>query len=87
VEAVWKEEYDYGQTYKQSNYSSASAEKLIAGFQSDSGAASEASRAYIHDFIAGQGSPLLGLVWPQYTCSLSNYTAESYKSCLCPAGK
>jgi len=87
VEAVWKEEYDYAKTYKEAAYSPASVGKLIAGFQADSSAMTEGSRAYIRDFIAGSGSPLLGLVWPQYTCSLSNYTAESYRSCVCSIAK
>ena len=87
VDAVWKEEYDYAQTYKEADYSPASVGKLIAGFQADSSAATEGSRAYIRNFIAGSGSPLLGLVWPQYTCSLSNYTAEAYRSCVCSSAK
>jgi len=84
---IWKEEYDYAKTYKQSAFSSASVAKLVAGFQADSSSATEGSRSYIQNFIAGQGSPLLGLVWPKYTCGLSNYTAEGYRSCLCAAGK
>jgi len=87
VGTVWREEYDYVTAYKQTAFSSASVAKLVAGFQADSSATTEGSRSYIQNFIAGQGSPLLGLVWPQYTCSLSNYTAEGYRSCLCPAEK
>lgn len=87
VGTTWREEYDYGKTYKQSTFSSASVGKLVAGFQADSSGAAEGSRAYIRNFIAGSGSPLLGLVWPQYTCSLSNYTAESYRSCVCAEAK
>jgi sphingomyelin phosphodiesterase acid-like 3 len=87
VDTVWREEYDYFQTFKQTGFSQSAVDKLIAGFQADESAGTDASRAYIHNFIAGQASPLLGLVWPQYTCSLSNYTADSYRSCVCAAKK
>jgi sphingomyelin phosphodiesterase acid-like 3 len=87
VDATWNEEYDYGQTYREAAFSAASVTRLIAGFQADPGANTEASRAYIHNFVAGTASPLLQLVWPQYVCSLSNHSAEGFKSCVCPAAR
>jgi len=81
----WKEEYDYANTYHQASYNADSVSKLLAGFQADPGIQNEASRAYIRNFFAGGGSPLLGLVWPRYVCSLSNNTAQGYKACVCPA--
>jgi sphingomyelin phosphodiesterase acid-like 3 len=87
VDAVWKEEYDYARTYIEADFSASSVEKLIAGFQADPGAQTEASRAYIRNFVAGTASPLLGLVWPQYVCSLANHSAQGFKSCVCSAAR
>jgi sphingomyelin phosphodiesterase acid-like 3 len=83
VDAEWKEEYDYAQTYGEADFSALSVEKLISGFQADPSAQTEASRAYIRYFIAGKASPLLGLVWPQYVCSQQNHSAQGYKLCVC----
>jgi len=85
VDTAWKEEYDYAQTYGEADFSASSVEKLIAGFQADASARTEASRAYIRYFIAGKASPLLGLVWPQYVCSQENHSAQGYKLCVCGA--
>ena len=87
VDAVWNEEYDYGQTYREATFSAASVTRLIAGFQADPGAKTDASRAYMRNFFVGNASPLLQLVWPQYVCSLSNHSAEGFKSCMCPAAR
>jgi sphingomyelin phosphodiesterase acid-like 3 len=87
VDATWREEYDYGQTYHEAAFSAASVSQLIAGFQADPGAKTEASRDYIRKFLAGTASPLLGLVWPQYVCGLSNHSAEGFRSCVCPAAR
>ncbi len=92
VDATWREEYDYARSYDEAAltnnvaaFTAASVNQLIAGFQADPSAKTEASRGYIRNFFAGNASPLLGLVWPQYVCSLSNHSAESYKSCVCTA--
>lgn len=87
VDAAWHEEYDFGRTYHEAGFSASSVNKLIAGFQADPGARTEASRDYIRNFSAGNASLLLGLVWQQYVCSLSNYSAQAFRSCVCPAGK
>jgi sphingomyelin phosphodiesterase acid-like 3 len=87
VDATWREEYDYGQTYREAEFSAASVSQLIAGFQADPGAKTESSRDYIRNFFAGNASPLLGLVWPQYVCGLSNHSAEGFRSCVCPAAR
>lgn len=86
VDTAWKEEYDYAQTYGEADFSASSVEKLIAGFQADSSAQTEASRAYIRYFLAGKASPLLGLVWPQYVCSQENHSAQGFKLCVCGGG-
>jgi hypothetical protein len=61
--------------------------KLVAGFAADPGAATEASQAYIRNFLTGASSPLLSLVWPEYVCSLSNDTAQAFKNCVCTAAQ
>jgi sphingomyelin phosphodiesterase acid-like 3 len=87
VDTAWHEEYDWGQTYHESDFSATAVSKLIAGFAADPGAKTEASQAYIRNFYAGVDSPLLGLVWPQYVCALQNDSAQGFKGCVCPAGK
>jgi sphingomyelin phosphodiesterase acid-like 3 len=86
VDSVWHEEYDWDRTYHQSEFSASSLSKVIAGFEADPGAKTDASQAYIKDFFVGS-SPLLGLVWPQYVCGLENDSAQAYKACVCPAAK
>jgi sphingomyelin phosphodiesterase acid-like 3 len=86
VDTSWHEEYDWDETYHQSDFSAASVGKLVAGFQADPAAKTAASQAYIKDFYVGS-SPLLGLVWPQYVCSLQHDSAEGFKACMCPAAK
>jgi sphingomyelin phosphodiesterase acid-like 3 len=85
VHAVWKEEYDFARSYHAPEFTSASVGKLLSSFASDPAAATSASRAYIRNFMAGTDSPLLSLVWPQYVCSLSNHTAQGFRSCVCPS--
>jgi len=87
VDATWNEEYDYGPTYREAAFSASSVSQLIAQFQADPGANTEASRAYIRNFVAGTALPLLDLVWPQYVCGLSNHSAEGFRSCVCPAAR
>jgi len=87
VGATWKEEYDFGLTYHKAAFTAASVSQLIAGFGADPGAKTDRSRSYISNFIAGKASPLLEFVWPQYLCSLSNHSAEGYRSCMCPAAR
>ncbi len=86
VDTAWHEEYDWGKTYRQSEFSAASLGKVIAGFEADPGAKTDASQAYIRNFYSGS-SPLLGLIWPQYVCALRNDSAQGFKTCVCPAEK
>jgi sphingomyelin phosphodiesterase acid-like 3 len=83
VDTVWQEEYDYEQTYHEADFSAFMVSQLIARFRADPSAKTEASSAYIRNFIAGKDSPLLGVVWPQYVCSLSNHSSEGFRSCVC----
>jgi sphingomyelin phosphodiesterase acid-like 3 len=86
VDTVWKEEYDFAKTYHEEAFSPAAVSKLIAGFKADPDAKTKASQDYIRDFFVGGDSPL-GLVWPQYACSMANDSAQGFSSCVCAASK
>jgi sphingomyelin phosphodiesterase acid-like 3 len=83
VDATWKEEYDFARSFHHAEFTSSSVSQVIAGFAADPGAKTQSSGSYIENFSMGYASPLLRLAWPQYVCTLSNYTAESFRSCAC----
>jgi sphingomyelin phosphodiesterase acid-like 3 len=87
IGATWSTEYDYAQAYHEAEFSPAAVEKLVAGFEEDRGAKTEASRQYIREYFVGDLSFVLKPFWPQYVCSLANYTAKAYAACVCSAGK
>jgi sphingomyelin phosphodiesterase acid-like 3 len=87
VDAVWTEEYDFARSYHEADYSSSSISQLIAGFAADPGAKTRASQNYIADFSVGYASALLRMAWPQYVCTLSNHTEQSFRACVCPAAQ
>jgi sphingomyelin phosphodiesterase acid-like 3 len=84
---AWTEEYDFDRSYHQAEFNSSTVSRLIAEFESDPGAKSEVSQSYLQDFSAGSSSPLLQIFWPEYVCSLSNHTRQSFRDCLCPAAR
>ncbi|HUD73994.1 MAG TPA: hypothetical protein VMQ76_02905, partial [Terracidiphilus sp.] len=85
VDAKWDEEYDFAHSFNEAGFTSSSVGQLIGEFAADPGAKTEASGSYIEDFSVGLASPLLRLAWPEYVCTLTNYTPESFRSCACPA--
>jgi sphingomyelin phosphodiesterase acid-like 3 len=87
VDTAWHEEYDWGKTFDEGEFTAASVSKMVSGFAADPGATTQASRDYIHNFFVGNENPLLGKFWPQYVCSLQNDSAEGFKACVCPAAK
>jgi sphingomyelin phosphodiesterase acid-like 3 len=87
IDATWKEEYDFAHTYHAPAFDAVTVGKLTAGFEADASAKAEASQAYMRDFFVGDMSPILGLFWPQYACTLSNRSAAAYKACLCSDAK
>jgi sphingomyelin phosphodiesterase acid-like 3 len=87
VDARWKEEYDFARSYHETEFTSSSVSRLIAGFAADPGAKTQASQNYIEDFSVGFATPLLRLAWPQYVCTLSNHTQQGFKACVCPAAQ
>ncbi len=83
VDALWTEEYDFAQAYHEAEFSASAISKLISGFTADSAAKTQASQNYIHVCSVGFNSPVLQAFWPQYVCTMSSRTRESFKSCVC----
>ena len=87
INAVWKEEYDYDKTFKQSDFSAASLSKLVGGFQADPDATTDASKAYLRNYYVRDRSLELRLFWPQYVCAVSAFNIDDYKTCRCSNSK
>ena len=83
IAANWSTEYEFAQTYHEAQFSPSAVKKLIAEFENDHGAKTEASRAYIRNFYAGDRSSELEPFWPLYVCALSHYTAKAFAACEC----
>jgi sphingomyelin phosphodiesterase acid-like 3 len=83
-DGAWSKEYDYAQKYHAAAFSSAALKKLIGDFQGDPNATTQASRAYIGNFVVGDNSSLIKPLWPQYVCGLSHATAKGFVRCMCP---
>jgi sphingomyelin phosphodiesterase acid-like 3 len=79
----WKEEYDFHKSYTEPDYTSTSLAKLISAFAADPGATTPDSTHYIGYFSAGNASSIIRMFWPQYVCSLSNYTKKTFVACAC----
>jgi sphingomyelin phosphodiesterase acid-like 3 len=80
---AWKEEYDYQQAYRKPSFSSTDLQELISNFRADPAGTGQQSRRYLESYFVRDMSVELRLFWPQYTCALSNFTADSYKTCIC----
>jgi sphingomyelin phosphodiesterase acid-like 3 len=87
LDASWKEEYDYGRAYREPSYSAKTLDGLMKGFVADVPAITAQSKAYLRSYYVRDLSFELRLFWPQYSCALSNYTAEGYSSCRCVSPK
>ncbi len=87
VGAAWNEEYDFARSFGEPAFSSSSVKSLIARLAADPHATTDASRNYIEDFSAGYLSPVLAAFWPQYVCTLSNSTAQAFRSCVCSSAQ
>jgi sphingomyelin phosphodiesterase acid-like 3 len=85
VDATWPEEYDFERSYHEAGFDSASVSRLITGFYADPSVKTQASQSYIQDFSAGAPSAVLQMFWPEYVCTMSNHTQQSFKTCVCPA--
>ena len=87
IATTWSREYDYAQAYHEAQFSPSTVKKLIAEFENDRGAKTEASKQYIRNYYVGDRSLELKPVWPLYVCALANHTADAYAACVCPTGK
>ncbi|WP_058187999.1 metallophosphoesterase [Terracidiphilus gabretensis] len=85
VDTNWSEEYDYAKVYHRQAFALADVEALADEFAADTGAKSAESRSYLRDYFVGDKSAELTFVWPQYTCALTNMSADAYRACRCPA--
>jgi sphingomyelin phosphodiesterase acid-like 3 len=83
LDAVWPEEYDFAHDYHAKDFSSTSVSKLIGEFAADREAKSQTSQSYLRNFRAGDTFSLLQAFWPQYVCTLSNYTTKGFRVCVC----
>jgi sphingomyelin phosphodiesterase acid-like 3 len=79
----WAESYDFAHAYGAPGFSSADAATLLRAMAADTVAGSAPVAAYLSHYYGRDLSPALKPFWPQYACSMSNLTAEAYRSCLC----
>lgn len=84
---TWTEDYDFDRAYGQTAFTAATVASVIGEFRGDPKAQTGASQQYIKSYFKGDGARELAPFWPQYTCSLANLTAASYKACVCGAAK
>jgi sphingomyelin phosphodiesterase acid-like 3 len=87
IATTWSREYEYSQTYHEAQFSPSTVRDLIAEFESDRGAKTEASQEYIHNYYVGDRSAEIKPFWPLYVCAFANHTAKAFTACVCSAGK
>jgi sphingomyelin phosphodiesterase acid-like 3 len=83
VDTTWTEEYDYAKAYSEPSFTASAVADLISRFKADSTAQTSVSQSYLRDYFVGNRSMALKLFWRQYTCALTNGTADSYRACAC----
>lgn len=79
----WSDEYDYAQTYHESDFSATSVARLLDGFRADAKAQQPGSQEYIRHYFKGDAARELTPFWGQYACSLDELTAKGYSACVC----
>jgi len=87
TETKWTPEYNFAETYRETQFSSANVEELIDAFHADGDAKTALSQAYIRNYFAGDMSRELTPFWPEYVCALDNHSAKAFAACVCPAAK
>jgi len=83
IGTVWSHEYDFATTFHEATFSPATVEQLIAEFQGDRDAKTQASQQYMRNYFVGDLSTALKPFWPLYVCSLANDTATAFTACVC----
>lgn len=84
----WARSYTFRSAYGFPDFSAKSVGKLTAGLREDLTGDNPVSRTYRQYFLPGDNG-LIGLglqqIWPAYSCSASETTAEDFEHCMCPA--
>jgi sphingomyelin phosphodiesterase acid-like 3 len=83
VDGEWTRAYDFREAFHEPEFSAPILGKLIAEFAADPEVKTEASQSYIRNYYVRDVSAEIKAFWPQYSCALSNLTAESYRACVC----
>jgi len=83
IDAQWSTEYNYGQTYHESQFAAENVKELIDGFKADGTAKTAKSKAYIHNYFVGDLSLELSPFWPEYVCALDHSSASAFAACVC----
>lgn len=83
VDTEWTPEYDFEKVFHEPDFSAASVGKLIGEFAADPAAQTDVSESYLRNYYVRDVSAEIKPGWPQYSCSLANLTAESYRACVC----
>ncbi len=87
VDATWKKEYTYSETYHEPDFSADSLQNLIGKFTADTSARDDMSHAYLANYFVGSDeSMLLKPLWSNYVCAMDNHSAKHFAACVCPAG-
>jgi sphingomyelin phosphodiesterase acid-like 3 len=87
IGAKWPEEYKYSAIYHQPDFSAASVSKLLTTMTADKTAADPATTSYTRYFWPGDSGVhalALRIVWPSYSCAMTETTEPGYRTCVCP---
>jgi sphingomyelin phosphodiesterase acid-like 3 len=92
VATRWPREYNYSATYHQPDYSGASVARLTSQFLKDPHSKSPLSQSYETYFFAGGATSgmnvkaaAMSIIWPIYSCSLTNDHKKAFRDCACQA--
>jgi sphingomyelin phosphodiesterase acid-like 3 len=92
IDTRWSEEYRYSTTYQLPDFSATSAAKLLTALGADKSGSSDASHAYERFYfvsdpgiIASAKAMAMQLIWPAYTCSITQTTEADFRHCMCSA--
>ena len=87
IGAEWDKEYRYSEAYRLPDFSSASVERLVAGFAQDKSGANALSRNYVRWYSAGDSNgrdATLQRTWRAYVCSLARMMKLHSANALAP---
>jgi len=85
VNTGWAKVYSFDATYHQTEFSAASLDPLIRGFEADKRVQDPMTIAYLSHVVGGEKALMLKSLWPKYSCVLEHHSATAYKACVCGA--